>query len=37
VALVKGRQADLLYSLHEVLCEQKDLDHGDVFIEFFGF
>ncbi|GKA60323.1 retrovirus-related pol polyprotein from transposon TNT 1-94 [Tanacetum coccineum] len=31
VALVKGRQYDLLYSLYEVLCEQKDLDHDDVF------
>ncbi|GJU02918.1 hypothetical protein Tco_1113256 [Tanacetum coccineum] len=29
-ALVKGRQYDLLYSLYEVFCEQKDLDHGDL-------
>ncbi|GJR64762.1 putative ribonuclease H-like domain-containing protein [Tanacetum coccineum] len=29
--LVKGRQYDLLYSLYGVFCEQKDLDHGDVF------
>ncbi|GJT33872.1 putative ribonuclease H-like domain-containing protein [Tanacetum coccineum] len=31
VALVKGRQVDLLYSLYEVFCEQKNLDDGDVF------
>ncbi|GJZ87478.1 hypothetical protein Tco_0659088 [Tanacetum coccineum] len=30
-ALVKGRQVDLLYSLYEVFCEQKNLDDGDVF------
>ncbi|GJW98595.1 putative ribonuclease H-like domain-containing protein, partial [Tanacetum coccineum] len=30
-ALVKGRQDDLLYSLYEVFCEQKNLDNGDVF------
>ncbi|GJU76965.1 ribonuclease H-like domain-containing protein [Tanacetum coccineum] len=29
VALVKGRQDDLLYSLYEVFCEQKNLDNGD--------
>ncbi|GKB31429.1 hypothetical protein Tco_0870830, partial [Tanacetum coccineum] len=29
--LVKGRQVDLLYSLYEVFCEQKNLDDGDVF------
>ncbi|GJS07439.1 putative ribonuclease H-like domain-containing protein [Tanacetum coccineum] len=30
-ALVKGRQDDLLYSLYGMLCEQKNLDNGDVF------
>ncbi|GJQ89004.1 ribonuclease H-like domain-containing protein [Tanacetum coccineum] len=30
-ALVKGKQVDLLYSLYEVFCEQKNLDDGDVF------
>ncbi|GKC40913.1 hypothetical protein Tco_1053297, partial [Tanacetum coccineum] len=28
-ALVKGRQDDLLYSLYEVFCEQKNLDNDD--------
>ncbi|GJZ91640.1 ribonuclease H-like domain-containing protein [Tanacetum coccineum] len=30
-ALVKGRQDDLLYSFYGMLCEQKNLDNGDVF------
>ncbi|GJU42900.1 hypothetical protein Tco_1195857 [Tanacetum coccineum] len=30
-ALVKGRQVDLLYSLYEMFCEQKNLDNSDVF------
>ncbi|GJY68556.1 putative ribonuclease H-like domain-containing protein [Tanacetum coccineum] len=31
VALVKGRQDDLLYSLYGMFCEQKNLDIGNVF------
>ncbi|GJR08671.1 putative ribonuclease H-like domain-containing protein [Tanacetum coccineum] len=30
VALVKGRQYEVLYSLYGMFCEQKDLDDGDV-------